>query len=93
MSLTVVSLVGDLVSNSSTGPFVPATTAYLAGRQLPRDDGGLDKYVRIKDAYWIWMDNFIGDMTNPLYFTKTFQIPGSAIDIIGTMEVSTDNYS
>jgi uncharacterized repeat protein (TIGR02543 family) len=91
--LTVVSLVGDQVSTSPTGPFVAATTAYLGsevGRIQP--DGGLPEYAHIQGAYWIWMDDFIGDLDHPLYFLKTFSIPDGAVGITGTIQITADNF-
>jgi len=92
-TLTVASMIGDLVSSTPAGPFVPATTAYLGtevGRIQP--DGGLPEYAHIDGTYWIWMDDFIGDIDNPLYFLKTFSIPEGAIDITGTMQITADNF-
>jgi len=92
-TLTVASMIGDPVSTTPAGPFVPATTAYLGtevGRIQP--DGGLPEYAHIDGTYWIWMDDFIGDIDNPLYFLKTFSIPEGAIDITGTMQITADNF-
>jgi hypothetical protein len=92
-NITVVSLVGDPVSASPSGPFVPATTAYLAGWEPPRPDGGLSCYAYIEGAYWIWMDDYISSWPdNPLYFLKHFDIPENATNITGTMQITADNF-
>ncbi len=90
--MKVVSSFGDPVLTDFTGPFYPATHAYLAGLQKPRDDGGYNPYVRIEGAKWIWRGDFIGDMYKPLFFPKTFSIPNGATEIVGIMEIAADDY-
>jgi len=90
--IIIVSKVGDPVSDRPTGPFQPATTAYLAGWEPPRFDGGLSKYAHISGATWIWMNDFVGDLNHPLYFPKIFSIPEGVSDITGTLEITADNF-
>jgi hypothetical protein len=90
--IIIVSAIGDPVSNNQSGPFQPASTAYLAGWEKPRFDGGLANYAFIKGATWIWMKDFIGDFQQPLYFPKIFYIPEGATEITGTLEITADNF-
>ena len=89
----IVSLVGDPVSTSATGPFVVATTAYPGTEGAERrPDGGFGGYAHIQGAYWVWMGDFIGDLDHPLYFYKEFSIPEWATNVTGTMEITADNF-